>query len=144
MIGVQQGVAQLVILIGELDGGGIKHDALLHAVALGKGTGGNIPNDDLQGNDGDFLHQGFPGAEFLDKVGGNALLFQVLHQAVAHLVVDDTLAGDGALFQTVEGGGIVLVIHDQQLGIVGLKNLFGFSFVQLFQFLHSINMLLLW
>ena len=67
-----------------------------------------------------------------------------MHQAVAHLVVDDTLAGDGAFFEAVEGGGIVLVIHDQQLGIVGLKNLFGFSFVQLFQFLHSINMLLLW
>ena len=144
MVGIQQGVAQLVVFVGELDGGGIEHDALFHAVALGEGTGGNVPYNDLQRNNGDLLYQSFPGAELLDKMGGDALLFQVLHQAVAHLVVDDTLAGDGAFLEAVEGGGIVLVIHDQQLGIVGLKNLFGFSFVQLFQFLHSINMLLLW
>ena len=31
---------------------------------------------------------------------------------------------DGALFQAVEGGGVVLVIHDQEFGIVGAAKTF--------------------
>ena len=43
----RNGIAQRVILIGKLDGGLIEHDALLHAVALGEGTGGNVADDDV-------------------------------------------------------------------------------------------------
>ena len=35
------------------------------------------------------------------------------------LVVDDALAGDGALLQAVEGGGVVLVGHDDQTRVLG-------------------------
>ena len=69
-------------------------------------------------------------------MGGDALLFEHGHEPVAHLIVDHALAGDGALLQAIEGGGVVLVLHDQQFGVVGLEYFLGFSFVQLFQFLH--------
>ena len=139
MIGIQQGIAQRVIFIGELDGGMLENNALFHAVVLGKGTGGDISDNDLQRHNGNLLHQSLAGIQLLDKVGGNALLFQHLHQAVAHLIVDNTLTGNGALFQAVECGGIVLVFHDQKLGIVGLEYFLCLSFVQLLQFFHNVT-----
>ena len=36
VVGVDEGIAQVVVLIGELDGGLVEHDALLHAIALGE------------------------------------------------------------------------------------------------------------
>jgi len=142
MIGVQQGVAQSVIFIGELDGGVLENNALFHAIVLGKGTGGDIADNDLQRHDRNLLHQGLPGIQLLDEVGGNALLFQHLHEPVAHLVVDNTLTGNGALLQTVEGGGVVLVFYNQKLRVVGLEYFFCFSFVQLLQFFHNVTVLL--
>ena len=60
---------------------------------------------------------------------------------VGHLVVDNALAGDGALLLTVECGCIVLVVNDYEICIVGSEYLLSLAFVQLFflfhvQFLH--------
>ena len=134
---VQQGVTQFIILVGELNGGLIEHDTLFHAVVLGEGTGGDVADNHFQGHDGNFLHDGLPLVDFLDVVGGNTLLLQVGHQTVGHLIVDDALALDGALLQAVEGGGIVLVLHNQLLGIVGSEDLLGLAFIQLLQLLHG-------
>ena len=128
---------QVVVLIGELDGGGVEHDALLHAVALGEGTSGDVADDDLQGDDGHLLHHGLPLAQLLHKVGGHAGLLQLAHQVVGHLVVDGPLAGDGALFQTVKGGGGILVGHDDQTRVLGGIDLLGLALIQLLDFLHS-------
>ena len=65
-------------------------------------------------------------------MGGDAGLFHFGHQAVGHLVVDDALAEDSAFFQAVERGGVILVIHDEQLGIIGFEYFFGFALVDLF------------
>ena len=136
MLRVQKRIAQRIILVGELNGGLVKYDALLHAVTLGEGTGGEIADNDLQRHNGDLPHQGIPVAELPHKMGGNPGLFQPLHQAVAHLVVDDALAGDGALFQSVEGRGIVLIGHNQQIRIIRGIDLFGLAFIKLFSFFH--------
>ena len=69
-------------------------------------------------------------------MGGNALLFHQLKHEVAHLVVDDALARDGALFQPVKRRGVVLIIDDNQVGIVRREYLFCLSFVQLFFLFH--------
>ena len=137
MITVQQGVTQLVVLIGELDGGLIEDNALLHAVVLGEGAGGDITDNDLQRDDGDLLDDGLALVDLLNKMGGNTLLLQVSHQAVGHLVVDDALAVDGALLQAVECGGVVLVGNDELLGVLGGEDLLGLAFVQLLQLLHD-------
>ena len=131
MVTVQQRIAQLVILIGELDGGLSENNAFLHAVPLGKGAGRNIADDNLQGNNGDLFHQGLPLAQLLDKVGGDTGCLHLGHQAVGHLVVDDALAHDGALFQTVQSGGVVLVVHNDQFRVVGSIDLLGLAFVNL-------------
>ena len=137
MVVVEQGVAQVVVLIGQLEGGLVKDDALLHAVPLGEGAGGDVAHNDLQGDDGHLFHQGLPVVQLLDQVGGDALLLQPGHEQIAHLVVDDSLAGDGPLFQAVEGGGVVLIGDDQLLRIVGGVDLLGLALVEQFFFLHG-------
>ena len=68
---------------------------------------------------------------------GDTLLFQQHHQAVAHLIVDNALPSDGALFQTIEGSCIVFVGYDQQIRIVGGKDLLGLAFIKLFFLFHN-------
>ena len=64
-------------------------------------------------------------------MGGNPRLLQLSHEEVGHLVVDGPLAGDGALFQAVKGGGVVLVGDDDQVGVVRGEDLLGFALVEL-------------
>ena len=137
MVGVDERVAETVVFIRELDGGGVKHNALLHAVPLGEGAGGDVADDDLEGDDGDLLDEGLPVGKLPHEVGGHALLLQQRHQVVGHPVVDDAFSGDSAPFFAVKGGGVVLVFDDQQFGVVGAKDHLGLAFVQLLQLLHS-------
>ena len=137
MIAVQQGISQFVVLVGELDGGSVEYDALLYTVPLGEGPGREVADDNLQRHDGDLLHQGLPLTQLLNEVGGNAGLFDPPHQMVGHLVVDDALARNGALLQAVEGGGVVLVVHDVKFRVVGAEDLLGLSLIELFQLLHG-------
>ena len=137
MVAVDQWVAQLVVLIGKLDGRLGKDNALLHAVALGKGAGGNIPDDNLQRNDGSLLHQGLPVGQLLHQVGGNALLLQQLHHVVGNPVVDGALTGDGSLLQAVERSRVVLVGHQQDLRIVRSVHALSLAFVEHFFLFHG-------
>ena len=141
MVSVHQRVAQIVVLVGELDGRLVEHDAFLNAEALCEGTGGNVADDDLERYDGDLLDQSLALGELLDEMRRHALLLQQLEHMVAHDVVDDALAGDRALLEAVECGRIVLVVYDDQVRVVGCEYLLGLAFVQLFflfhvQFLH--------
>ena len=65
------------------------------------------------------------------------MLSQHLHQVVGELVVHNALAADGALLCAITGGGIVLVIHQNDGGVVGGENLLGLAFVQLFTLFHD-------
>ncbi len=65
------------------------------------------------------------------------MAFQQTEEMVGHLVVDHAFAGDGAFFQAVERGCIVLVVHDDDLGIVGCIDLLRFAFVNLLQLFHD-------
>ena len=71
---VDQGIAQVVILIGELNGWLIKHDTLSHPVAFGEGAGGDVPNDDFQGDNGHLFYHSLPVVQLLHQVSGNACL----------------------------------------------------------------------
>ena len=102
---------------------------------------GNVADDDLQRYNGDLLYQGLTLGELLNKVGRHALLLEQLEHVIAHYVVDNALAGNGALLLTVECGCIVLVVNDYEICIVGSEYLLSLAFVQLFflfhvQFLH--------
>ena len=64
-------------------------------------------------------------------MGGDAFFFQLLHQSVGQLVVDNALVANGALLLTVTGSGVILIVDHDDLGIVGSENLLGLTFVQL-------------
>ena len=80
---------------------------------------------------------GLPVAELLHVVGGDAGGLQPAHEVVGHAVVDGALAGDGALLQAVEGGGVVLVGDDDHLGVVAGVDLLGLALVELLFLLVS-------
>ena len=138
---VDQGIAQVIVLIGEFDGRRVETDAFLYTVTLGERAGRDVTDDDFQRNDGNFLNEGFPLTEFLYEMGGNAFLLEPLHQQVAHVVVDNTLTLNGTLFQAVESGCVVLVIDDKQFGIIRAENLLGLSFIKLFTLDHACALL---
>ena len=129
---------QIVILIREFNGRLGKDDALLHAVPLGKGAGRDVADDDLQGHDADLAYHRLPVIQLLYEVGGHALLLQKLHQIIGHPVVDGALPGNGALFQAVQCGGVVLIGHDHIGGILCGKHLFGLALIELGCLLHFI------
>ena len=65
-----------------------------------------------------------------------ACLFQPAHEKIAHTVIDNALARDTALFQTVERRGVILVADDEFFGIVRTIDTFSLSFVQKFFLFH--------
>ena len=127
---------QVIILIRKLNRGLVEHNALLHAIAGGKVTGGNIADNDLQRHDGDLFHQSIPLGKLLDKMRGDSGLLHFRHQTVRHLVVDNALAHDRSLFQSVQRGGIILIGYDHQIGVLGGINLFCLALVQLLFLFH--------
>ena len=140
-IGVDQRIAQLVVFIAELDGGLLERRSLRHSQSLGKASCGHIADDDLKRNDLHLLHGRFPVRKLLNIMSRNPFLLQKLVHTVAHLIVDDAFSNDGSLFLSVERCRVVLVIHDQHVGIIRLKYLLCLAFVELFQFFHSIPVL---
>ena len=94
-------------------------------------TGGHVADDDLQRHNLDLLDEGVAVIDLLHVVGGDALLLELLHQSVGQLVVDNALVADGALLLAVTGRGIVLVVHHNDFGVIGGKNLLCLAFVQL-------------
>ena len=137
MVLVHHGIAQLVILVAVLDDGALQLGALGQAQTLGQAAGGDVAHDDLQGHDVYLLHQGLPVGDLLDVMGGDAVALQHLHQEIGDAVVDHALAGDGALLQAVEGGGVILVGHQHHIGIIRRENLLGLTFIELLQLLHG-------
>ena len=67
----------------------------------------------------------------------NTVLFQNLHQIIGHAVIDDTLAADRPLFESVERGRVVLIGNDHESGVVRCEYLFRFAFINLFSFFHN-------
>ena len=134
---VDHGIAQFVVLIAEFQHRALQLRALRQAQALGKRTGGDVAHDHFQGHDGHFLHQRFPGGKLLHVVRGNALGFQHAHQVIGHAVVDLALAGDGALFEAVESGRVVLIIHNVQIFVRRGEYFFGLALIQLLRFFHG-------
>ena len=67
---------------------------------------------------------------------GDSGLLHFRHQTVRHLVVDNALAHDRSLFQSVQRGGVILIGYDHQIGVLGGINLFCLALVQLLFLFH--------
>ena len=136
MILIDQGIAEIIVFVGEFNGGSLQGSSLGDTVMLCKGAGGNVPDNDFERNDLHLFHDRFTIVDLFDIMGRNAFLLQQAHKGIGHLVIDDALAGDGAFFQTVESSGIIFVGYDQKIGVFSRVDFFGFSFVQHFTFVH--------
>ena len=99
MIVVEQRVAEVIVLIAELEHRRRQLGALRHAVALGKAARGGIADDDFQRHDLHLFDRRFAIGELFHEMRGDAVLLHDAEHHVAHLVVDDALAADRALFQ---------------------------------------------
>ena len=62
--------------------------------------------------------------------------FELLHDVVGHLIVDNALSNDCTLLFAVECSCIVLIIYDYNAFLIGCINLLCFSFIHLFFFLQ--------
>ena len=79
--------------------------------------------------------------KLLDEVGGNARLFEDLHEHIRHAVVYDALARDRALFKPVERGRVVLVRDDAQVLVRRCVNFLRLAFVELNGLFHCLYLL---
>ncbi|MPM56391.1 hypothetical protein SDC9_103193 [bioreactor metagenome] len=66
----------------------------------------------------------------------DAVFLQEFKKQVGYLVVDHAFAGDGAFFEAVKGGGVVLVINTQDVCVIRRENFFGFALIKLLRFAH--------
>ncbi len=71
---------------------------------------------------------------------GDADLGDFEHQELADAVVEHALAGDGAAFLVVEGGGVVLEILHERAGLGAFEQHLGFAFVDLLASAHGDNL----
>ncbi len=82
-----------------------------------------------------LFYQCLPVTELLDKMGRYPVFFQLCHEQIAHFIINNSLTGNGTLFQAVKCGGIILIIHNQPFRVICPVNLLCFfSFIQLFFF----------
>ena len=136
MVVVDQRVAQIVVFVAVFQNGGWQNGAFLDAQTFGHRTCCDVANDYLQRNDLHFFNNSFTVGQLFYKVGRDAFAFQHLHQMVGNAVVDNAFARDGAFFQTVKSGCIVLVVNDVQLRILGGIDLFCLAFIKHFTLFH--------
>ena len=109
-------IAQLVVLVIELDDGAGQRRALVDAEALGERTGGDIADDHFAGDDLDFADQLLAHVHGADEVGRHADLVQAREDIFRDTVVEDALAFNRRVFLIVEGGGVILEMLDESAG----------------------------
>jgi hypothetical protein len=85
-------VAELVVLVVELDDRAGQGLTLGHAQARGDRAGGDVAHHDLERDDLDFLDQLLAQVQAADEVRLDADLVQASHDVLADPVVDDALA----------------------------------------------------
>ena len=136
MIGIDQRIAQSIIFIREFQNGAFQLGAFLQSQTLCHGTGRLITDDNLQRNNLDLLDNGLSVTDFLYKIGLDTLTLQQLEHEIGHSVVDNTLTGDGTLFQAIESGSVILILYQTITRLRHCINLLCFSLVQKFCLFH--------
>ena len=129
---VDHRVAEFVGFIIYLQYGFARHAALGQSRALGQRTRDDIAHDDLERNDLYVLYERAAIGKLLYVMSLDPLLFEHLHEVIAHSVIDNALAYDSALFKPVKRGRVVFVVYDEKVGIARGVHLFRLALVQLF------------
>src|SRR5882757_9214586 len=107
-------IAELVVLVVELDDRARQLRAFLDAQARRQRTRRDIAHHDFERNDLDLADQLLAHVEPADEVRRHADLVQVLEHVFRDAVVEHTLAFDDFMLFGIEGGRIVLEVLDQR------------------------------
>ena len=123
MVIVDHRVAEIVVLVAELQNRHAHGGAFLKAEALRETAGCLVADDDFERNDADLAHDGVAVGKLFYKVGLDAVLFKQLEHEVGHTVVDNAFADDGALLEAVERGRVIFIGNDAIIRVLRLRKL---------------------
>src|SRR3990170_5015180 len=122
-------VAELVVLVIELDDRARERRSLVDAHPSRERSGGDVAHHHLERDDLDLADQLLTHIEPLDEMRRHADLAELLEQILGDAVVEDTFALDLVVLLVVEGGGVVLEMLDERPGLRALIEDLGFAFV---------------
>ena len=136
MIVVNQRVAEFVVFVADFKDGVFGLGTFFEAEARRHGAGDDVPDDDFKRDDFDFFAELFALVQGLAVVGGNAGGDKGTEDQRGYAVVEDAFAFDDFMFGAVAGGGIVVVVNDDELRIVGRIDGLGFAGIEQRFFFH--------
>ena len=70
MILVNHRIAESIVFIAVFQHSVLQLGPFLQAQPFGQGSGGDVADDNLQGNNGNLFNDGLPLVDFLDEMGG--------------------------------------------------------------------------
>src|SRR5262249_4766162 len=106
-------LAELIVLVIDLDDGARQLRALLEPKPLGQRACRDVAYHHFERNDFHFADQLLAHVEAPDEVGRNSNVVQVLKDVFRDPIVENALAFDHVVLLRVEGGRIVLEVLDQ-------------------------------
>ena len=136
MVVVNQWVAEFVVFVADFEDGVFGFGTFFEAEARRHGAGDDVSDDDFKRDDFDFFAELFALVQGLAVVGGNARLNQGAEEQGGDAVVEDAFAVDDFMFGAVASGGIVVVVNDDELRIVGRIDGLGFAGIEQRFFFH--------
>ena len=114
MLLADQRIAEVVVLVVELDDRAGQGGALLDAEPLGHRPRRHVAHHYLEGDDLDLVDELLAHVQPAHEMGRHADLVQPQHDVFGDAVVEHALAADHALLLGVEGAGVVLEILDDR------------------------------
>src|SRR5215213_2764019 len=130
VVPVEQGIAEVVVLVAQLHYRGPELAALLEAEQAAQRTGGDVADHDLDGQHVQPLRRYGGLVHLLDEVGRDAVCFEVGEDRRAHGRVGLALVLPRPALLRVERRRIILVTVQQNALVVRSKDLLGLAFVQ--------------
>src|SRR5262249_34642979 len=110
-------VAELLVLVVELDDRARQLGALLDAEALRQRARRHVAHDHLERNDLDLANELLAHAQASDEVGRHPDVVEMLEYVLGDSIVEHALAFDDLVLLRIEGGRVILEILNQRSGL---------------------------
>src|SRR5437667_3130518 len=133
---VDHRVVERVVLVEVLEDGLGERLALGAPEALGEAPGDDVARHHLDLHDLATADQHVALGEPADEMGLHALLLEEAEEDLGHAVVEDALVHDRAALLGVEGGGVVLEVLDQEVGVGSGVDLLRLALVEQLTAIH--------
>src|SRR5437667_3334808 len=133
---VDHRVVERVVLVEVLEDGLGERLALRAPEALGEAPGDDVARHHLDLHDLAAADQHVALGEAAHEVGRHALLLEEAEEDLGHAVVEDALVDDRAALLRVEGGGVVLEVLDEEVGIGSGVELLRLALVEQLTAIH--------